>query len=495
MKFQYNVEQQDFDDDDELYLYDENSPEPPRFLSPPPSSSVRFPIFEYRDDVCIVGKALTVDHKPINDREVDYIKRVGGFLSSERRVNGVLAVARAMGDFDLSPAVSCEPDLFQYSIKRWNGLHIDVEESNDKFTLENKSGNREQINNQKEIIEINDQSTIQTSRSENEAPTPLNFIVLSSSNQETDRTIDNTKNEITERSIDQITNQSESLGDEQNKKILSPSFQNQIPSVQIQQVQKRRKGPVPPNGIRYPCVVEQGLAEQLDQWLTPSVPFLSTLHDAVEIKKTYSAEDACRFIKYEEEQRRQRLYVEQQKNEMEKQPLSAWKLKKDEQINDVQINKEIAGEKNISIDKENSFVEKNIDIHQWEREDVALVMGCDGVFDVIDNQLLAELVCPWMEDGNHDLFNDPVFNDIENDIDINQVNDLYKNLSEKHNEILIGSEGKKRINSKDDQQLLQNCLCHKITKGKLAELAALRLRTAADALDSTDNVSVVVVVL
>lgn len=42
-------------------------------------------------------------------------------------------------------------------------------------------------------------------------------------------------------------------------------------------------------------------------------------------------------------------------------------------------------------------------------------MACDGLFDVVDNQLLAEVMCPWMEKGNHDIFNDTVFNESDSD--------------------------------------------------------------------------------
>ena len=78
------------------------------------------------------GKAvrLTYDHKPYNPEEVKRIREVGGFVSGDvGRVNGVIAVARSIGDFcayllmcirscrhspqdlDIKPYVSAEPHL------------------------------------------------------------------------------------------------------------------------------------------------------------------------------------------------------------------------------------------------------------------------------------------------------------------------------------------------------------------------------------------------
>ena len=36
------------------------------------------------------------------------------------RVNGVLSVARAMGDFQLHPFITCEPDVFRLDISELN---------------------------------------------------------------------------------------------------------------------------------------------------------------------------------------------------------------------------------------------------------------------------------------------------------------------------------------------------------------------------------------
>jgi len=76
------------------------------------------------DSRCVMGtngvaKALSDDHKPRNDAEMKRILAAGGFVQWDR-VDGDLAVSRALGDFsyknrpDLPPKdqkVSCHPDI------------------------------------------------------------------------------------------------------------------------------------------------------------------------------------------------------------------------------------------------------------------------------------------------------------------------------------------------------------------------------------------------
>jgi hypothetical protein len=38
------------------------------------------------------------------------------------------------------------------------------------------------------------------------------------------------------------------------------------------------------------------------------------------------------------------------------------------------------------------------------------VLSCNGLFDVVDNHFVAEMMRPRMENEAHDVFNDPVFN-------------------------------------------------------------------------------------
>ena len=54
--------------------------------------------------------ALSHDHKPDNPDETARIEANGGHVRYGR-VNGNLAVSRALGDFDLKPMVSCSPDF------------------------------------------------------------------------------------------------------------------------------------------------------------------------------------------------------------------------------------------------------------------------------------------------------------------------------------------------------------------------------------------------
>ena len=52
---------------------------------------------------------VSVDHKPSDPSELNRIVEMGGFVSSQSRVSGILAVSRAFGDHSLKPFVSCEP--------------------------------------------------------------------------------------------------------------------------------------------------------------------------------------------------------------------------------------------------------------------------------------------------------------------------------------------------------------------------------------------------
>jgi len=54
---------------------------------------------------------ITTDHKPSLQSEKNRILEQKGFVFFGR-VNGVLAVSRALGDFNFNPHVTCEPDVF-----------------------------------------------------------------------------------------------------------------------------------------------------------------------------------------------------------------------------------------------------------------------------------------------------------------------------------------------------------------------------------------------
>lgn len=57
----------------------------------------------------------TVDHKPNERKEFERIKNEGGYIASNDRINGVLAVSRALGDFRFK-GVSCKPDTTQMTL-------------------------------------------------------------------------------------------------------------------------------------------------------------------------------------------------------------------------------------------------------------------------------------------------------------------------------------------------------------------------------------------
>lgn len=68
--------------------------------------------------LCRAGCAvpLTHDHKPTDPAEQERIRRCGGFVSDNGRVNGILAVSRAIGDSALQPCVTWEPELVAHPL-------------------------------------------------------------------------------------------------------------------------------------------------------------------------------------------------------------------------------------------------------------------------------------------------------------------------------------------------------------------------------------------
>jgi len=55
------------------------------------------------------GTRVSMDHKPDLPEEEKRIRNLGGFVSPNGRVVGMLAVSRAFGDVDLQPFVSAYP--------------------------------------------------------------------------------------------------------------------------------------------------------------------------------------------------------------------------------------------------------------------------------------------------------------------------------------------------------------------------------------------------
>jgi len=64
------------------------------------------------------GKAerVSVDHKPLSKEEMQRITDLGGFVMETGRVNGILGVARSLGDFYLRPYVSSDPYTTSFDI-------------------------------------------------------------------------------------------------------------------------------------------------------------------------------------------------------------------------------------------------------------------------------------------------------------------------------------------------------------------------------------------
>jgi len=73
------------------------------------------------DTRCVIskqGKAQRIshDHRPIDRSERARIRDLGGYVTTENRVNGILQVSRSFGDFHLAPFVSVEPNVTEYEL-------------------------------------------------------------------------------------------------------------------------------------------------------------------------------------------------------------------------------------------------------------------------------------------------------------------------------------------------------------------------------------------
>jgi len=78
------------------------------------------------------AQRITVDHKPGNPIERKRIETVGGHITVQQtsqgkdlcRVNGLLSVSRAIGDFELEPYITPEPDIFHLKLSELEGEFI-----------------------------------------------------------------------------------------------------------------------------------------------------------------------------------------------------------------------------------------------------------------------------------------------------------------------------------------------------------------------------------
>lgn len=66
----------------------------------------------------VESRRLSFDHKPLCPQEEERIRRAGGYVSENGRVNGNLAVARSLGDYYLYPMVISEPHIAPPEIVR-----------------------------------------------------------------------------------------------------------------------------------------------------------------------------------------------------------------------------------------------------------------------------------------------------------------------------------------------------------------------------------------
>lgn len=74
----------------------------------------------------VLATQITVDHKPDNLEEIEFIEKMGGFVSKSvpARLNGILAISRSVGSRDLRPMIRSEPDFFSFRITRPGKLII-----------------------------------------------------------------------------------------------------------------------------------------------------------------------------------------------------------------------------------------------------------------------------------------------------------------------------------------------------------------------------------
>lgn len=451
-----------------------------RFTSVPSvSSSLRHPLIFPPPSFFLTARALTIDHKPLCPRERRFIKRVGGFVTTERRINSILAVARALGDFDLSPAVSSEPDVTMCAIERWGKLHVD---GSDCIQCDCAEHAKERNCNSLAPRSHGCHSLEGSPSTDSSSSTPLQSARSS------------------------LKSQSIHLSSSHASSYVSPY--------------------VPPS-----------LAPVLDEWLIPPQPFPALFH---------AREENWRLKELSAHERAS--YSEHHSKEDGNNTVSSASSSTSDSLSVVTASTSSA--------PHNS---SNVFVNGWKREDMALVLACDGLYDVIDTQQVAEIGFPWMdEEAGWSVFSDPVFDEEDDDegkggeedttceendssteggqkaeneeicsqipadaqeepatmaaassqLSLSEcaVGTLNEQKAAKTEHTPISKKKCHRLRSlKRSQSNVSStrthhhshkgCRCSTISKGQLAELAALRLRSAAEALESTDNISIIVIML
>ena len=379
-------------------------------------------LFTPSPNLQITGRSLTIDHKPFKKEETVFIKHAGGFISDQSRINGVLAVARAIGDFDLYPAVSEEADHFLQPIQRWNGkltIQSIICSDSTKSSLELSSTNSQ-------IRSVPDPTIIPLLRKWCVDPKPLS----SPQHKET-----------------------LALFEEEQKQAEELNYQYQK-QIERQKVHKR---------------------------------ILPLKRNEREITSRAHTSTSPHSATFELSPQRNQNIANPNNNST---PSSS------------QITSQI-----FAPNSSESSLDKTV---KWTREDVAIVLACDGIYDVLSSQQMAEVGFGWLDPCNRNqLINNSstirskshsVYSHSEQSeksipsLSDPDMQDNTKSISSSsESSSAFGMENLKR-NEKSKNCNIENVdICP--NKGELAEIAALRLRSAASALGSTDNLSIIVIML
>lgn len=92
-----------------------------------------------------IAVAITTDHKPDEPGERLRIYDLGGFVNEQKRVNGILALSRSLGDSDLQPYVTYVPEV----------NFVDLSSGDYRFLIIACDGLWDVVSNQKAIEIVN----------------------------------------------------------------------------------------------------------------------------------------------------------------------------------------------------------------------------------------------------------------------------------------------------------------------------------------------------
>lgn len=444
----------------------------------------------------VCGKALTIDHKPTVRREANYVKSVNGYVSGERRVKNMLAVGRSVGDLDSVPAVSSEPDVHTMNLRRWNGIHVGC--------------------NEKDAIRI--ANAVEKHEEHEENDSWNGWMVRHSQRRQLNQV---KKNRNAKRKKEHRHRKDKSKGKKSDGSYsssddgYSSSSSSSDSSSCSSASYLTRLYPPPDVNPSTLFILDSKLRLVLDKFLLPLAPHPSLLHDPPPRRPAF-----CQPVSFDEYFPTDR-FTPSVTHGYEHSPVTMCPTLSKSNKRKLK-GMETKTNANDGIDRakrycsaQDSEDEDDDEFDQpWWREDVAIVIGCDGVFDVVSNQLVAEMVCPWMEGGNHDVFNDPVFDDAVDALRISPSSSVVHVRRRSTSPVWDPDEEKMDMDSSSNEAKdglfdginqvdfgtaeshgKVGCRCGAIEKGMLAELGAVRLKSCADALESMDNISVIVIIL